>query len=340
MTLAALGALPACETGGEAAQAATPPERRGQTSPDRPHDHAKARGTGPTKHAHQAPNPRRESRWVLLQQWVRGAGVNREPTTSPPEGEAQLAERGRELFGMYCVNCHGAEGRGDGPRSNVFDPPPRDLAKGVFKFRSTPSGSPPAPDDLFRTISGGLRGTGMMPFVDLPEDERWALVAFVRKLSGRNARQAEALQPVPAPDDVSSRVRIARGRKAYEKLGCSSCHGPRGRGDGPAAPTLRDDAGRPIRALDFATKPLKRGDDPADQLLTLVTGLDGTPMPSYAGTASDRDLQDVVAYVLSLRTARFAIDARDQEETGRLAQGQYAQAVHTVVGGCGCSHGQ
>ena len=163
----------------------------------------------------------------------------------------------------------------------------------------------------------------------------------MRTLSPRRSGQ-ESLEAaaVPArPGDVASPRTIARGRRSYERLGCSSCHGPSGRGDGPAAPTLLDDAGRPIRALGFAGKPLKRGADPSNLLVTLVTGLDGTPMPSYAGTASDRDLQDVAAYVLSLATTSgSAVAQRDQEEAARLVQGQYAQALHTVVGGCGCQH--
>lgn len=287
-----------------------------------------------------AREPTRERGWVLLQGWVRGADVDREPTRCPLDDEVTLAERGKALFALYCVNCHGRQGRGDGPRSPAFDPPPRDLSKGIFKFRSTPSGSPPSREDLFRTISGGLRGTGMMPFADLPEDDRWALVAWVRTLAGQTALPAEPLAVrLPDPVDLAPGARLERGALAYSRLGCANCHGERGRGDGPSSTTLRDDAGRPIRALDFATKPLKRGDAPADLLLTLVTGLDGTPMPSYEGAASNRDLRDVVAYLTSLRTDRAAVvDPRDREEADRLVQGQYAQAVHTVVGGCSCSH--
>lgn len=319
-SLIALSLLPACEAA------------RGETLPQEPLELHSAHP--------MATSPARERSWPLLQQWVRGASVDREPTRCPPDGEAALASRGKELFGLYCVNCHGPEGRGDGPRSRVFDPPPRDLAKGTFKFRSTASGSPPTAEDLFRTISGGLRGTGMMPFADLPEDDRWALVTYVQSLSPVRSAIGPTVIAVPeAPDDLQSARRIARGRRAYDVLGCASCHGPRGRGDGPAAPTLQDDEGRPVRALDFATRPPKRGETAADLLSTLVTGLDGTPMPSYAGTAPPRDLQDVAAFVSSIRTSEAgAVDPLDRGEATRLVQGQYAQAVHTVVGGCGCNH--
>ena len=71
------------------------------------------------------------------------------------------------LYRARCAVCHGAEGRGDGPAGALLTPPPRDFTSGVYKFRSTPSGTLPTESDVFRTISRGLPGTAMPPFADL-----------------------------------------------------------------------------------------------------------------------------------------------------------------------------
>jgi len=286
--------------------------------------------------AEALPASARERSWTKLRAWLNGAPVDREPTTSQLLSDADSIAVGRRLFVTYCANCHGKDGRGDGPRAPVFDPPPRDLAGGVFKFRSTPSGHPPTAEDLFRTISGGLRGTGMMTFADLAESDRWALVAYVRTLPPRpESNGAEPLLPEP-PRDLDHADRARRGGRLYGKL-CLSCHGERGRGDGPSAATLRDDLGRKLPSPDLIARPLKRGDDPVSIHLTLATGLDGTPMPGHTHAVDSDGLWDLVAHVRKLRRAVAAIvDARDRAEAEALLSEQRRQAEHAVIGGCGC----
>jgi cytochrome c oxidase cbb3-type subunit 2 len=83
---------------------------------------------------------------------------------------------------------------------------------------------------------------------------------------------------------------------------CANCHGDGGKGDGSSAPTLRDDWGQPIVPRDFTSGPLKVGDAPEDLYKTFITGLNGSPMPSFveAGLTPD-DAWALVAYVRSLR---------------------------------------
>ena len=146
--------------------------------------------------------------WPVLNEWIRGQRIDREPTMTPGYPEADLARYGAGVYSLYCVNCHGTQGRGDGPRAPVFKPPPRDFTRAKFKFRSTPTGELPTSEDLFRTISGGLHGTGMPAFADLPELDRWALVAHLRTLSPEFSRGGPvAPVPIPAaPHDLASRV--------------------------------------------------------------------------------------------------------------------------------------
>jgi len=42
---------------------------------------------------------------------------------------APQVEDGKLLYGIYCVNCHGAHGRGDGPSAKSLNPPPPDLTR-------------------------------------------------------------------------------------------------------------------------------------------------------------------------------------------------------------------
>ena len=295
-------------------------------------------GAGHGAHGGPAAAPRRRE-WPKLTEWLKGVELDTAPAGAPTGG-MEVAEHGRALFLTYCRNCHGDEGRGDGPRSPVFNPRPRDLAHGVFKFRSTPSGALPTPEDLFRTITGGIRGTGMLAFADLSEADRWALVAYMRSLSPRFASEApEEVVAVPSlPDDLHAPARILRGKKVYAELKCADCHGALGRGDGPSAPTLVDEKKRPLPTPDFATRPLKRGADPVGTWLTIVTGLDGTPMPSYAESVRGEALWDLVAYTHSLHDAA-GVSATDREEAVAVMNAEYAAAVHTVVGGCGCGAG-
>src|SRR5438477_40456 len=83
---------------------------------------------------------------------------------------------------------------------------------------------------------------------------------------------------------------------------CAWCHGTRGRGDGSSAPELKDETGLRIRPADLRYPArFKNGAEPVDVYRTLVTGLDGTPMPSYADAFDDRGtLWDLVAYIGSL----------------------------------------
>lgn len=193
-------------------------------------------------------------------------------------------------------------GDGRGPAALALAIQPRDLSRGVFRSRSTPSGSPPTDADLRRIIGRGIRGTAMPAFSrSLDDRDLLDLVAFVRTLSARPGRAA-AEPVVVGRTPRASRARLVRGRTLYREMQCGTCHGERGRGDGPAAPTLTDDQGRPIEAYDFTSGRYKYGGAARDVYRTLVTGLDGSPMPSYADVLpEEEDRWNLALYVISLR---------------------------------------
>ena len=251
------------------------------------------------------------------------------------------------LFGDACAPCHGNLGDGSGaPRLGT--PQPRDFTAGVFKFRSTPTGSLPTDEDLFRTISRGVPGTWMPAWEEmLTPAQRWALVAYIKQFSEYFAEE-EPDPPVdisPAPDRSSALVQ--EGRFVYAMLGCAQCHGTVGRGDGPSASDLEDDWGQQIWPYDFTRGNYKAGSNPTDIYRTLVTGLSGSPMPAfergmvaYAGGAdgdvatardiyNDETIRELEAY-LSGQPTQSALGAMADTEVDRLVRDRLWALVYYV----------
>lgn len=200
---------------------------------------------------------------------------------------------GRQVYQASCAICHGERGDGRGHAAHHFRSAPRDLTAGRFKVRSTPSGQPPTDDDLRRTIVQGLPGTGMVPQDHLSPAEVEAVVAYVKSLSPRFAGPAPAPLPV-VPGPPGTPEAVARGRRVYERGECAECHGPEGRGDGPSARDLK------VKPADLTRRPFKAGSTAGDIMRTLLTGMDGTPMPSYHLVLDDHELWDLAHYVASL----------------------------------------
>ena len=214
-----------------------------------------------------------------------------------PEDLADLVDAGMTIYARECAACHGDEGDGEGPGAYILSQKPRNLQLAVFKIRSTPSGEYPTDHDLFETITNGLQGANgaMMPsFRSLSERDRWALVAAVKDI----ALIDEPGQAIELP--AKPAINLALGRDVYDRLQCASCHGDDGEGDGPSSLTLKDDQKRRTWAPDLTIGLYKGGGEPEDIYLRIVTGMEGSPMPSYAGKASEDELWALTDFVLSL----------------------------------------
>ncbi|HEY2805556.1 MAG TPA: cytochrome c [Gemmatimonadales bacterium] len=215
------------------------------------------------------------------------------------------AHSGSLLFRRYCVGCHGQAGDGAGENAPWIDPKPRDFTQAVFKCRSTPTGSLPTDDDLFRTIGRGLVTTNMPPWAPLTSQDRADLVAYVKTFSNRWTTQAAATPIVIPPEPPVTEASIAHGHEVFQRMDCARCHGPQGHGDGPAASTLTDSKDNPIRPYNFATgSRFKCGETNQDLYRIFMTGLDGTPMPSFADNIQPADAWDLVHYLRTLQTTR------------------------------------
>jgi cytochrome c oxidase cbb3-type subunit 2 len=145
----------------------------------------------------------------------------------------------------------------------------------------------------------------MPSFAGLTAEDRWAVITYIKSFSG--VFQQEATKPlhIGVPVIPPSPESLATGGALYRSLECFVCHGPSGGGDGPLAEAgnLRDGSGLRIAAADLTNRAsYKNGSSPRDIYRTLITGLDGTPMPSYAGQFAGKEEQiwHVVNYLLSL----------------------------------------
>jgi len=219
---------------------------------------------------------------------------------------------GKLLYKQHCASCHGVIGDGNGPASVWLFPKPRNFSSGLFKLHSTPAGSLPTDQDLFETITRGMAGSSMPSFSYLSETDRLELVQYVKYLTAEtNAEgksinhfeQAKPSEPIQVPPEPPVTLQaITRGQEMYQKLQCNTCHGETGAGDGPSAPTLKDNWGIPLFPRDFNTGALRGGHSGKDLYLRIATGMAGTPMPPFGDDLiAPEDRWALVLYIQSLR---------------------------------------
>jgi cytochrome c oxidase cbb3-type subunit 2 len=99
---------------------------------------------------------------------------------------------------------------------------------------------------------------------------------------------------------------------------CYKCHGVQGMANGPSASTLADDLNQPIAAFNFTdgSRP-KCGSTDTDIYRIFMTGLDGTPMPSFADNIKPEEAWDLVFYLRSLQPHN-AYNAKEREIAHQL----------------------
>jgi putative heme-binding domain-containing protein len=224
-------------------------------------------------------------------------------------GQESNVAAGAKIFRSHCGECHGV--RGEGGRGPT-------LASGVFYHGNTDA-------DLIANISDGIPGTAMPGVFFSPVQVR-QIVAYVRSLA-----EAGALRPSGE---------VAHGEKLFREKGCIGCHLVRGDGGskGPdlsvigsqrSVDHLRQSILDPNAkvSLDYwvAKITLENGETYTGflrtegaytvEMLDFSKGLKSLAthdfrkfeidkksiMPSYQGRLTDGELDDVVAYLWSLK---------------------------------------
>jgi putative heme-binding domain-containing protein len=238
---------------------------------------------------------------LIFAGWL--AGQQGHPRATPADIAA-----GAQTFHSHCAPCHGLRGEGGrGPS----------LASGHFYHGSSDQ-------DLMRNISEGIAGT-QMPGIFYTEDRLWQLIAYIRSLS------ASVERPVGDAE---------RGAALFKSQGCTGCHHVRGAG-GRLGPDLsqigkmrslehlrqsildpsadvqprywvasfKDSTGRAVEGFvmneDTYTVQLM---DLNQQLLSCdkaaireYTVEKTSKMPAYRDSLTREQLDDLVAYLASLR---------------------------------------
>jgi mono/diheme cytochrome c family protein len=228
------------------------------------------------------------------------------------DGMTGNAATGKLLYRRFCVGCHGVEGNGEGENAQWIDPKPRDFTEATFRWRSTPTGTLPTDEDLYNTITRGVEDTLMPTWRPLPPQQRVDLLAYIKTFSPKWKTQ-KAGTPITIPSEPPETIEsVLHGRELFDQLQCWKCHGPEGRGDGPSAVTLTDDKGLPIKPYDFHDGTRFRcGTTNQDLYKIFMTGLDGTPMPSFADTLKPNDAWDLVHF---LRTLQPLVKSKSRDE--------------------------
>jgi len=228
--------------------------------------------------------------------------LNSPAATSHVGGITGNARAAAAPYRRYCVGCHGELGDGNGENAPWLDPKPRDFTLGIFKCRSTPTGTLPTDQDLYDTIGRGLDRSNMPIWNTLTKQERADLVAWVKHFSPRwqKEKAGEPIQ-IPAEPEVTPE-RVKAGQEVFGRVQCWKCHGVQGMANGPSASTLTDDLNRPILPYNFTdgTRP-KCGSTDQDIYRIFMTGLDGTPMPSFADNIKPDEAWDLVFYLRTLQ---------------------------------------
>lgn len=245
---------------------------------------------------------------------------------------------GRTTYLEYCVQCHGYEGKGDGPSSKGLIPPPRNLTQGLYKFANVPYGEVPHDDDFYRIIRGGLKGSAMLKW-DISDERLDAVTQYIKTFApefwidgeGKTLGTKYDLPADPFGPEKKMEA-IEKGKKAYHLVAqCTTCHrgyetkadivewskktdSPMKLADLPAdLYQLKNQDGEynyKITPPDFTYHELRSITDIESIVQRLMYGVTGSGMPGWKDVITDEEIWATAYYVESLIELKKDNEAR------------------------------
>ena len=199
-------------------------------------------------------------------------------TTPEVSANPPPAYEGRRLYVSYCLLCHGAGGKGDGPLAKVMQISPADLTTTV-RSRSDTILTKIITGEGRQTITGrdrhNLLSEAMPEWKDVfSESQVKALIAYLRFL-GRTKH------------DLMGDPEV--GMQLYQKY-CQVCHGEEGDGEGIMTNLMG------ITPMDH-TNPNETNSLDNEELVESILDGQGRYMPAWRGILSQSDVEALVSYI-------------------------------------------
>ena len=86
-----------------------------------------------------------------------------------------LVLKGMTIFNTTCASCHGTGGKGDGVAAASLNPKPRNFTNATGWINGSKI------SEIFKTLSEGIPGSGMVAFDSFSPEDKFALAQYIRK---------------------------------------------------------------------------------------------------------------------------------------------------------------
>jgi len=248
-----------------------------------------------------------------------------------PETSDAIAA-GKDIYEKKCYYCHGITGDGNGPAAPRLDPKPRNFKRNEYKIRSTGLGVLPSDADLFRIITSGVEGTAMPFWSTLTVEERWQVIHYIKTFN-KDFKDKKAPEAASLGAEVASNSdSVKRGKKLFKEAKCFLCHGEDGKADGQITTTLKGKWDLPYKARNLTKSWLFKGGNSSEDIFrTVTTGINETPMGSYADYLTDEDRWHLTHYVKSIsHDMKTEVVLKTKLAVGDLPDGPDDEAWNTV----------